>query len=320
MPPPSTLLSILNLASLADLFLQGVLYAQFARYTNGNKHDRGLMKLFVAGLALLITLKSIQVIAIMFIQTVTLSQNAAAVSHLWHGQWIMNGALPEAVIVFYVQMFFCHRLWRLSHNAYVSFVPMTFFVFALVAASVAAYFFSNVSMSTRWYAIHLGVAMIGDLLQTGSILFYLLRHSKTLLHRGPMEFMLNSLFRATIQSAAPGALCASVNFASVIITLSFPALMNNRLSGPRVTSSVANMFLPKIYAVAAMWTLNSRDDIRSAAANHPPTHLDLGTTASGGTSSPEAPCHWQTPAGHLSANPFCQPPNLIGAWNWLVHK
>jgi hypothetical protein len=47
----------------------------------------------------------------MYIQTVTLAQNLAAMSHLWHAQWIMNSVLPEGVIVFYVQIFFCHRLW-----------------------------------------------------------------------------------------------------------------------------------------------------------------------------------------------------------------
>ncbi|KAF7341887.1 hypothetical protein MSAN_02044300 [Mycena sanguinolenta] len=299
MPPPSTSLSILNFASLADLFLQGVLCAQFARYTNVNDHDSGLMKLFVAGLALLTTLKSIQVITIMSIQTITLVQSLAAISYLWHAQWIMNSVISEAVIVFYVQMFFCHRLWRLSHNVYVSFVPMTFFVFALVAASVAAHFFSNVALSTFWYAIHLGAAMIGDLLQTGTTLQNPPPSRANGIdaqlaisgdHPGKQLLLSPKLFHLSSksQSAAPGALCALSNFASVVVTLSFPALIKNRLSGPRVASSVANTFLPKFYAVAAMWTLNSRDDIRSAAANNPPTHLDVGTTASGATSSPEA--------------------------------
>ncbi|KAJ6537986.1 hypothetical protein B0H19DRAFT_1382595 [Mycena capillaripes] len=291
MPPPSTMLSILNLASFADIFLQGVLCAQFAHYTNVNKHDSGRMKLFVAGLALLTTLKSIQVLAIMCIQTVTVGQNVAAITHLWHAQWIMNSALPEAVIVFYVQMFFCHRLWRLSHNVYVSFVPMTFFVFALAAASVAAYFFSNLSLSTLWYAIHLGAAMCGDLLQTGSIVFYLLLATSGD-NPGKQIFLTAKLFHLSSkrQSAAPGALCAFTNFASVIVTLSLPAVITNRLSGQRVASSVANTFLPKFYVMAAMWTLNSRDDIRSAAANNPATHLDPRTT-SGGMSGPETPRH-----------------------------
>ncbi|KAJ7838952.1 hypothetical protein B0H13DRAFT_2367098 [Mycena leptocephala] len=257
MPPPSTLLSILNLASFADLFLQGVLCPQFAHYTNVNKHDSGRMKLFVAGLALLTTLKSIQVLAIMYIQTVTLSQNLAAITHLWHAQWIMNSALPEAVIVFFVQVFFCHRLW--------------------------AYFFSNVSLSTLWYAIHLGAAMCGDLLQTGSIVFYLLRHSKTLLRRGPTAFMLSSLLRVTIQASRSS---SPRNFSTYHRSASPPP----QGLWPRVASSVANTFLPKFYALAAMWTLNSRDDIRSAAANNPATYLDPRTT-SGGTSGPEGARH-----------------------------
>jgi hypothetical protein len=41
-----------DLAICADLFLQGVLCAQFAHYTDMNQRDSVLMKLFVAGLAL----------------------------------------------------------------------------------------------------------------------------------------------------------------------------------------------------------------------------------------------------------------------------
>jgi hypothetical protein len=62
------------------------------------------------------------------------------------------------------------------------------------------------------------------------------------------------------------------------------------LSVPLVVAAVANVMLPKLYAMAALWTLNSRDGIRSAAVvNEPPTHLDLpsfrGMTG-GGTSGP----------------------------------
>jgi hypothetical protein len=51
-----------DLALCADLFLQGVLCAQFAHYTDMNQQDSVLMKLFVAGLALLTTLKTVQVL------------------------------------------------------------------------------------------------------------------------------------------------------------------------------------------------------------------------------------------------------------------
>ncbi|KAJ7898128.1 hypothetical protein B0H13DRAFT_2337582 [Mycena leptocephala] len=40
-----------------------------------------------------------------------------------------------------------------------------------------------------------------------------------------------------------------------------------------------------------MWMLKPRDDIRSAAANNPATHLDPRTT-SGGAPGPETPWHF----------------------------
>jgi hypothetical protein len=51
-----------DLSICADLLLQGVLCAQFAHYTGVNQRDSVLMKLFVAGLALLTTLKTVQVL------------------------------------------------------------------------------------------------------------------------------------------------------------------------------------------------------------------------------------------------------------------
>lgn len=44
-------------------------------------------------------------------------------------------------------------------------------------------------------------------------------------------------------------------------------------------SVIANMMLPKLYAISAMWTLNSREDIRTAIENGPAMHtVHLGTT------------------------------------------
>jgi hypothetical protein len=62
---------------------------------------------------------------------------------------------------------------------------------------------------------------------------------------------------------------------------------------PLVISVVANLMLPKLYAMAAMWTLNSRDEIRSAVdVTEPSTHLDLPSFRSmsaGAMSAPESP-------------------------------
>ncbi|KAJ7360783.1 hypothetical protein DFH08DRAFT_951434 [Mycena albidolilacea] len=54
------ILGVWDLAVCSCLFLQGVLCAQFANYMTLNKRDSVWMKLFVAGLALLTTLKTLQ--------------------------------------------------------------------------------------------------------------------------------------------------------------------------------------------------------------------------------------------------------------------
>ncbi|KAJ7850132.1 hypothetical protein B0H13DRAFT_2674523 [Mycena leptocephala] len=280
-PAESTFFGVLDLASAVDIFLQGVLCAQFAHYTNVN-HDSRSMKLWVAGLALLTTLRTLHTLAIMWIQNVTSLETPEAASNLWHTQWVpLVMQLYEAVIAFYVQLFFCYRLWILSHNVYIVVVAMILFVCALAATGVATHFYADIPLSALWIATHLGIAMGGDLLQTGSIVFYLLRHSTTLLRRGPTASM----------SAAPGTLCTLVNFVTAIATVRAPAINPSGLSTPLMIANTANTMLPKLYAIAAMLTLNSREDICSAANAHP-THFHFGTEV-GGTLDPETTSHFR---------------------------
>ncbi|KAF7363096.1 hypothetical protein MVEN_00662000 [Mycena venus] len=256
--PETTLIGVLDLASSADLFLQGVLCAQFAHYTNVNENDSWLMKLVVAGLALLTTLKTVQIIALRWLENVTLLENLEAVTNLWHIQWISRPTLIlGATIVFHVQMFFCHRLWIISHNIYIVSAAITMFGFAIAAAGVSTYLYANTSLSAIWASTYLGFAMCGDL---------------------PSDWEYRVL--------PTGALCALVTFVSImtIVTGQFHAKTASGLTAPWVSSAVASTLLPKFYAVAAMWTLNTREDIRFAATNKPPTNLDVGTAALGGTS------------------------------------
>ncbi|KAJ7730149.1 hypothetical protein B0H16DRAFT_221705 [Mycena metata] len=285
-PVPSLTFESQDLTMGADLFLQGVLCAQFAHYTNVNQRDSMWMKLFVAGLALFTTLKTIQVLAMISVQNVVLFEGPGVTPSSGSRAWLFQmNLIFEAAIAFYVQLFFCHRLWALSHNVYIMVVAMSLFISALVTASVAvchryihplstlnafqAYFSTNRSIASRLIVTHLGLAMGGDLLQTGSIVFYLLRHSQAVLRHGPVASMIGSLLRLSIQSAAPGAFCALVDFAATFHVIRSAAIT----SGPTlafVISVIANIMLPKLYAIAAMWTLNSRDEIRSTA-----TRLDF---------------------------------------------
>ncbi|KAJ6462458.1 hypothetical protein C8R45DRAFT_1026833 [Mycena sanguinolenta] len=284
--PEAIYLGVSDLGGSADLFLQGVLYAQLAHYSsNANVCDPVVIKLFVAGLAVLTTLKSIQTLAVAWIGRASfLAGGFHALTEFWWTNWLPGVTIIfEAVITFYVQTFFCYRLWALSHNIYIVAIVMAIFVVALAAAGVATYFFGSVPESSYlWYATHVGVMVGGDVILTGGIVFYLLRHSKHTLHRGPTAFMLNSLLRLTIQSAAPATLCALVNFVTNVSDRG----TSSGLTVEAAVSGVTALWLPKFYAVAAMWTLNSREEIRlrSAAANELATHFDLQTTTSGGTS------------------------------------
>ncbi|KAJ7725683.1 hypothetical protein B0H16DRAFT_1471709 [Mycena metata] len=262
----------------ADLFLQGVLCAQFAHYTNVNQRDSMWMKLFVVGLVLLATLKTIQVLAMISVQNVVLFESPGATTSSGSRVWLSQmNLILEAGIAFYVQLFFCHRLWTISHNVYIMVVAISLFISALVTASVAAYF-ATTSRRIAGHLIltHLGLAMGGDLLQTGSIVFYLLyslhlrSHSATLSHCAP-SWASSIHARLTTPVVNTG----KYPFISKILSSAY----HRNASPPHQGHS--------LYAIAAMWTLNSRDEIRSAATR--PDLLSFLGMGIGDTTAPEMP-------------------------------
>jgi hypothetical protein len=60
------------------------------------------------------------------------------------------------------------------------------------------------------------------------------------------------------QSAAPGALCASV-----VLICDLYYNLQGRLDAALPLLVISSMMLPKLYAISAMWTLNSRHGLRS---------------------------------------------------------
>ncbi|KAJ6457226.1 hypothetical protein C8R45DRAFT_564524 [Mycena sanguinolenta] len=123
--------------------------------------------------------------------------------------------------------------------------------------------FSNYSVTTTstWISIHLGVVLCGNLLMTWNTVFWLLRSKEFALSRGPASTIIHSLLRLTVQSAAPAALCASINFGTTIGELRgwVPALL--------MVNFITGLVLAQLYAWSAMWTLNSRDEICLSARN-----------------------------------------------------
>ncbi|KAF7346911.1 hypothetical protein MVEN_01443400 [Mycena venus] len=152
MPSPltsaeTTVLGGLDLAVSADIFLQGVLCAQFAHCMNLNTRDCLSLKLFVTGLALLTTLKTIQILGVRWMQNVTLFKDSGAALSLWATHWVPKlTPILEALVAVYVQSFFCRRLLTISRNVYVVILCMIAFTFALFSGIVAVFFtFTNIS-------------------------------------------------------------------------------------------------------------------------------------------------------------------------------
>ncbi|KAJ7612148.1 hypothetical protein FB45DRAFT_1117911, partial [Roridomyces roridus] len=255
-----------DLSVSADLLLQGALLAQTILYMSLYKKDTFPLRFFVYGLTCLTTLKTIHGFVIFWYINVKNFMNvfaaADSLNAWWPGQ--INLAFA-ALIAFYVQMFFCHRLWVISRNVWVVVPVLVLFVFALIAAFVSVRFISTTGFNNNtWIPIHLGTVLAGDLLLCGSTAFFLLRTSKQVLPE--TAGMLHVILRLTFQSAAPAAMCAFINI--VCSQISSPQVV----PGPAaLLATLANNSLPKLYALSAMWTLNSRNDIHLAHSHGPTT-------------------------------------------------
>ncbi|KAJ6502867.1 hypothetical protein C8R47DRAFT_217838 [Mycena vitilis] len=248
-----------DVAVCASVFFQGVLSTQLFRYTSACSRDSVPLKLFVAGLALVTWLKTIQSVAMLWLQNLTMF-SSQEVSSVWATSWF--SVMASAAIGFYVQMFFCYRLWAIGRNLYLVLATIVLFLVALAAAGVATYWtwtLSDTLSSLDWYAGYLGAGMCGDLLLTGGMVFSLLRYRQVVIPRGQTVKMLNALLRLTIQSAAPATIAAAFNLAACIQLNS----SGNWFGLQLIFGQTSNMMLPLMYAITAMWTLNSRAEIRA---------------------------------------------------------
>ncbi|KAF7315769.1 hypothetical protein MIND_00092900 [Mycena indigotica] len=264
-----------DLGICADLLLQGVVIAQVAHYFTLYHSDVPALRIFVLGLLFLTILKSMQMIGIMWVQNVEYFMNPGAAAAMFTKHWLKQINLGiclffarfsdsnsrfasgfGGLITFYVQVFLCQRLWALSKNIYIVILLMSVFIFSLLAAFVATGFtFSDQPQRINWISIHLGVVFGGDLLLCSSTAYFLMKHSKQVLPQ--TAGMLNAILKLTIQSALPGALCAMIN----LIT-SQTGDKSNPSNPSTLISIISTDMLPKLYALSAMWTLNSRRSIQ----------------------------------------------------------
>ncbi|KAJ7664269.1 hypothetical protein B0H17DRAFT_1256435, partial [Mycena rosella] len=269
-----------DLSICADLILQGIIFAQIAHYTTLYGKDVLTVQAFVAVLLVITTLKSAHGLAILWIQNVEHFMDLNAALSMFTNSWPtqVNLALI-ALISFYVQVFFCRRLWGISKNVYILGLVVALFVFALVAAIVSCVFtFAGQVKNVTWskeaveifgFEIYTATGLAGDVLLSGSTIYFLLCHSK---HALPETAgMLNSITKLTFQSAAPAAVCALI---TLVVTVAWDRTTPNAYV---MLSLITNNMLPKLYAISAMWTINSRRSIRQA---HSSTGQDSTTATS----------------------------------------
>ncbi|KAJ7087978.1 hypothetical protein B0H15DRAFT_294954 [Mycena belliarum] len=239
-----------------DLLLQGGLFCQFVNYFTYCGDDMHSLRIVVAVLALLTTLKSIHAFAIVWVQSIVHFGDLQGAILLNYTAWWQSGnPLMVAIIGLYVQSFFCWRLWVISRKWYVMAPIAAVLVFGFISVVVATYFISmkDDPRIEQWFAAHLSAVFAGDMLISFSTTYFLIQSRREVLPQ--TVGLISALVRLTFQTAAPAAICAMFN---LIFSQVNPG-------GPGLTSTAFNMALPKLYAISMMWTLNARRTIRASS-------------------------------------------------------
>ncbi|KAJ7723502.1 hypothetical protein DFH07DRAFT_1005273 [Mycena maculata] len=249
------------------------LLKQFVKYFGTYRDDPLALKIFVGILAVGTYVKSIEAFTIIWFQLVINFGDLVAANNLRYTAWFESiTPVTAAIIVLYVQSYFCLRFLRMSKKWYLAAPLSIMFIGGFVAIALACHYnFIDDGISFSWYRASVIIGLIADILLTSGTTYFLIRSRQNVLPQS--VGMLNALIRLTFQTAAPATVCSLINF---VLSYTFPAV----IPGARPTSSIAtNIIFPKLYAVSMMWTLNARQDIRMA---FDPSHVaETGTSASG---------------------------------------
>ncbi|KAJ7342739.1 hypothetical protein DFH08DRAFT_811082 [Mycena albidolilacea] len=274
--PSGPFLDSWNLGASLSLFLQGVLCAQFAHYTSLNKRDSMWIKLFVAGLGFLTTLKTLHSLAMMWTQNLSTFGNLKAGSSPRRSYWLSEiTVILEAITIFYVQMFLCRRLWALF-SVLLRYATSNCTALAPNPATTDLLLFhcdqvdEGLDGSTSGnYVVRRPFSDRKHNILLASTLSYMRPIPQPSHNHPQISTSGNTAGKWNLHlddtSATPAALCALINFAGDMRPPTTPA--------PRLAllTILTNIVLPYLYAWSAMWTLNSREDICLEAANCPYT-------------------------------------------------
>ncbi|KAJ7229374.1 hypothetical protein C8J57DRAFT_1534517 [Mycena rebaudengoi] len=242
-----------------DFVLQGVLFCQFVNYYTRYRDEKRSLQCIVAVHLIATVLRSIQSFGLIWSNFIQHFGDVKGAILLNYTAWYQSGTpLTVAMIYFYVQCYFCFRLYIISRNIWIVGPIALLFLFTFVAMVVATDFISRSALTEEirmWFAIHLSSVFAGDLSLTLTTAYFLIRTKKAVLPQ--TAGLINALVRLTFQAAAPGALCEMLNL----------LFSQYKPGGPGKISTAFNMPLPKLYAISTMWTLNARRGIRMADRN-----------------------------------------------------
>ncbi|KZV95964.1 hypothetical protein EXIGLDRAFT_818728 [Exidia glandulosa HHB12029] len=261
------------IGSFLDVATQGVLVCQFNNYFNWYKDDKTWLRVAVVALVILTTLKMLDSCAVTWIAQVEYFGDLPGAVLLNYISWWQSGVpLMGATINFYVQSYFLYRLVAISKRHWVSYPVGTVVVFGWVSCVVATIYIKlqdgpNIQ---HWFAAHLGSAFTADILMTMSTAVFLLRSRKNSLKQ--TQTLVDTLVRLTWQSAAPAAVCATLNL-----------ILSQAMPGEFIVSTIPNQLLPKLYSISMMFTINSRKDVRLVSSSGKTSSSENATSGRRGT-------------------------------------
>ncbi|KAJ6478999.1 hypothetical protein C8R45DRAFT_1216356 [Mycena sanguinolenta] len=251
--------------SCLELVLMGVLFCQAYNYYNSFPNDSRSLRIAVAILYLLNVLKSAECFASLWIFLINhFGHIRYAIQMSATEWWDTCNPLMVAILNFYVQCYFCTRLWAVSQRWWVSVPIFAVFVFALGSMVMVTYYIERLldQQITDWFAAHLSSVFAGDLILSVTTAYFLLRAEKTTLSIEMAE-LIHSLIPLTFQTATPPAIIAMFN-----LIFSQMHRTNRPLLG--YVEIAFNQVLPKLYAISMMYTLNAR---RGICTRVPGSHI-----------------------------------------------
>ncbi|KAF7360854.1 hypothetical protein MSAN_01114800 [Mycena sanguinolenta] len=190
------------IGSCVELLFQGVLSCQFTNYFSYYKDDTRAMKIVVAILAVLTTLKSMQSFAIIWVTFISYFGDVDGAILLNYTAWVSRllilliARLNERTVASRQSTNGELRYWDSMSNVisasacesspkrwYVVVPVVLLFFFALLAMVVATYFIvkQNNRLIADWFAAHLSSVFAGDIILSLSTAYFLLKTRKDVL-------------------------------------------------------------------------------------------------------------------------------------------